>query len=77
MIMLHPDHRRGTYQKFRRSGRFLTLPEPRCGSDLGSELQNAYPNVSHRAITVDRATLLGHSALVLLFILAIVLRSLW
>ena len=77
MIMLHPDYRRGAHQEYRRTGQFATLHERRCGGELGSELRAAYPRESLRASTGDRATLLGRTALVLLFIMALVLRSLW
>lgn len=77
MIMLHPDYRSGAHQEFRQTGRFATLPERRCGGDLGSELRTAHPREPLRGSAGDRATLLGRSALILLFIMALVLRSLW
>lgn len=77
MIMLHPDYQSGTPQEFRRTGQFIPLSERRCGCDVGPKVRDAYPREPLRAVTATRVTLLGRSAVVLLFIIAILLRALW
>lgn len=77
MIMLHPDYRSETHPEFRRTSHSIRRPQRRCFRDAGSERQVACPTESLPAAAAGRTALLGRSALVLLFAMAIVLRSLW